>query len=251
MKKLSLESLNNLFEFLQNQTEAVLWIRSRSYERQLFVSPNFDNLWGYSSQALYENPAAFDTFLVPDDRNVAREMIEHDESGQEHVSYLYRIQKPSGEIKYIKDWHYLLTDEKDYIVGIAGIAQVIDKVSWESELVEKQKTLQNQTSFQLLQQHIFRTLKNELHINSQSISHNSPKLAFGWIKDKKGKNVELTSRESECLSYVMQGKSAKQTGAILNISQRTVEFHLDNIKQKAQCRTKLELLGQVKSTRVS
>jgi DNA-binding CsgD family transcriptional regulator len=49
----------------------------------------------------------------------------------------------------------------------------------------------------------------------------------------------------------MQGKSAKQTGAILNISQRTVEFHLDNIKQKAQCRTKLELLGQVKSTRVS
>ncbi len=83
--------------------------------------------------------------------------------------------------------------------------------------------------------------KNEMHIESHNIA-----FASHGLRDKKGKPIELTAREQECLTYLIAGKSAKQTGAILNISQRTVEFHLDNVKVKVGCRTKLELLGKVK-----
>jgi len=125
MKKLSIESLNNLFEFLQSQSEAVLWIRSRGYERQLYLSPNFEALWGQNGDILYKDPRFFENFLLPEDRNVYREICQQDELGSVRVSYLYRIKDKQGTIKHIKDWHYLLTDDQDFIIGVAGIAQFI------------------------------------------------------------------------------------------------------------------------------
>jgi DNA-binding CsgD family transcriptional regulator len=42
----------------------------------------------------------------------------------------------------------------------------------------------------------------------------------------------LTVREVECLRWVSLGKTAEETGTILGISRRTVEFHLGNATQK-------------------
>lgn len=43
---------------------------------------------------------------------------------------------------------------------------------------------------------------------------------------------ELTPREFECLKWWVAGKSAWDIGRILGLSERTVRFHLDNIKRK-------------------
>lgn len=42
----------------------------------------------------------------------------------------------------------------------------------------------------------------------------------------------LTNREKQVLGWSAQGKSAQDVGAILSISNRTVEWHLTNIRQK-------------------
>ncbi len=44
--------------------------------------------------------------------------------------------------------------------------------------------------------------------------------------------VELTDREKEALLWAAEGKSADEIGRILNISQRTVVFHLQNTTRK-------------------
>ncbi len=54
--------------------------------------------------------------------------------------------------------------------------------------------------------------------------------------------VMLTPREQECLQLYRQGNTAKDTGRLLGISPRTVEYHLENIKQKYGCRNKRDLL---------
>lgn len=56
-------------------------------------------------------------------------------------------------------------------------------------------------------------------------------------------SVWLTSREIQCVLFLMQGKSAKETARLMNISHRTVEGYIDTIKVKLGCRTKLELLS--------
>lgn len=44
--------------------------------------------------------------------------------------------------------------------------------------------------------------------------------------------AHITSRELECLRYISQGYSYKEAGRILQISPRTLEVHLRNIKDK-------------------
>lgn len=52
----------------------------------------------------------------------------------------------------------------------------------------------------------------------------------------------LTAREQQCLALFKEGKSAQMTGALLGLSQRTVEFYFENIKDKLGCHSKSDLL---------
>lgn len=56
-------------------------------------------------------------------------------------------------------------------------------------------------------------------------------------------NISLTPREKQCLHWYRLGKTAKETARVLNISPRTVEEYLDNIKRKLGCRNKRDLLN--------
>lgn len=53
----------------------------------------------------------------------------------------------------------------------------------------------------------------------------------------------LTRQEQRCLNYFRQGKSAQATGALMGISQRTVEYYFENIKAKLGCHSKYDLLS--------
>lgn len=44
----------------------------------------------------------------------------------------------------------------------------------------------------------------------------------------------LTQRERQCLAWAAQGKTAADTALLLEITPRTVVFHLDNVKRKLQ-----------------
>ncbi len=63
-----------------------------------------------------------------------------------------------------------------------------------------------------------------------------PKLKYG--------DVFFSKREEEVLTYLVRGKTAKEIGLLLYISKRTVERHLENIKLKANCKTKSELIDK-------
>lgn len=57
--------------------------------------------------------------------------------------------------------------------------------------------------------------------------------------------MSLTSRQKQCVYWLLKGKTAWETARILNLSQRTVEHYLQNIKAKLNCRTKFELISKV------
>lgn len=54
---------------------------------------------------------------------------------------------------------------------------------------------------------------------------------------------KLSPRERECLKHLK--KTSKETSQLLNLSPRTVEFYLENIKNKLGCFTKQELLSKI------
>lgn len=56
-------------------------------------------------------------------------------------------------------------------------------------------------------------------------------------------NAYLTTREEDVVECLLTGQTAKQTARQLDISPRTVERHLENIKEKLRCKTKFELVN--------
>ena len=53
---------------------------------------------------------------------------------------------------------------------------------------------------------------------------------------------------NKALACLCQGKSADETAIILNISKRTLEEHITNMKIKANCSNKAQLVYKIFST---
>lgn len=54
--------------------------------------------------------------------------------------------------------------------------------------------------------------------------------------------VRLTSREIECLKWLMEGKSSWEISKILGCSEATVIFHVTNIRSKFRVRTRQQVI---------
>ena len=53
-------------------------------------------------------------------------------------------------------------------------------------------------------------------------------------------SAALSRRQLECLAWAEEGKSARDTGVILGISQRTVEKHLEQAYEQLGVRTRIQ-----------
>ncbi len=87
-------------------------------------------------------------------------------------------------------------------------------------------------------------IKTELKINESKRQEESAIKDFltqigKYNKDKK---LFLSGREMECVQHLMAGKSTKEIAKFLTLSPRTVEFYINNIKRKAQCKKMCQLL---------
>ena len=55
----------------------------------------------------------------------------------------------------------------------------------------------------------------------------------------------FTRREAECMVLLLKGKTINSVADILELSPRTVEYYIKNMKFKIGCRTKFELVDLV------
>ncbi len=54
--------------------------------------------------------------------------------------------------------------------------------------------------------------------------------------------MQFTSREIEILKWIASGKSDWQIGQILKISDKTVNFHVENMKRKCGVATRIQVV---------
>lgn len=95
----------------------------------------------------------------------------------------------------------------------------------------------------------YQTIVNSDFINTVKIIQ---ELGFRFIKNKKQFSYvitnqsktyfDLTRREEECFFYAIRGLSSKAIARRLNISYRTVEIYLANLKIKFNCKSKQDLI---------
>ena len=58
-------------------------------------------------------------------------------------------------------------------------------------------------------------------------------------------NTYFSFRESQCMLKLIEGKTMVRIGHDLQLSKRTVDYYINNMKKKINCRKKKELIDQI------
>lgn len=63
--------------------------------------------------------------------------------------------------------------------------------------------------------------------------------------------IYFTKREAECAFWIIQNKTIEQTAHHMNLSPRTVEFYVKNMKLKLKCENKKRLIEVILASDLS
>jgi PAS domain S-box-containing protein len=122
------------FREIAETIDEVFWISAPDKNRMLYVSPAYEKIWGLPCAELYANPRAWIAAIDPLDRD---RVIDAALTRQTEGTYdeEYRIVRPDGSVRFIRDRAYPLRDESGAIHRIVGLAEdITDRKAVESEI---------------------------------------------------------------------------------------------------------------------
>ncbi|HEU5207830.1 MAG TPA: PAS domain S-box protein [Longimicrobiales bacterium] len=121
------------FRQLVTHIPQVFWINAYKGEL-LYVSPSYEEVWGRSQAELYERRSSWRESLHPEDRDrVAHFLATH---GASEYEITYRIQRPDGEVRWIRDRGFPVPDSTGRVYRMAGIAEDITERVLATQRVE-------------------------------------------------------------------------------------------------------------------
>ncbi|MDB5310908.1 MAG: domain S-box protein [Gemmataceae bacterium] len=112
------------FRQVAENIHEIFWMSDVRGEQLFYVSPGYEEVWGRTCQALYEDPRSWVESIHPDDRERA---IEH--MGQHRHGVFtdgeFRVVRPDGSARWVRSRVFPIKDEKGNISRIAGLAEDI------------------------------------------------------------------------------------------------------------------------------
>ncbi|MBG1243628.1 PAS domain S-box protein [Nostoc sp. NZL] len=115
------------FRQLAENIQAVFWMTDNQSQQVLYVSNAYQTIWQRNCEDLYHNYSNWLDAIHPEDRQrVETEVIEQLKPGQ--YDKKYRIIRPDGSIRWIRDRAFGIKNELGEVVRIAGIAEDITEL---------------------------------------------------------------------------------------------------------------------------
>ncbi|MBD2060468.1 PAS domain S-box protein [Oculatella sp. FACHB-28] len=111
------------FRQLAENVTSVFWITDVEKHQMIYVSPAYEQIWGYSCESLYRSPANWLKSIHPGDRDQIEARLSHQTQGEYDEEY--RIVRPDGQIRWIHDRGFPVSNEHGIIYRVAGIAEDI------------------------------------------------------------------------------------------------------------------------------
>lgn len=133
------------FRQMAEHIREVFWVYGITEERLLYISPAYENVWGRSTQSLLERPLEWLEAVHPEDRSrVHAAHLTKLESGR--LDEEYRILRPDGVVRWIRDRGFPIYDATGYVYRIVGLAEDITVSKLAEEQLRRQQVELNQTS---------------------------------------------------------------------------------------------------------
>ncbi len=112
------------FRQLAENIREVFWLSTPDKSRIIYVSSGYEMIWGRSCQSLYNSPRDWLDAIHPEDREpVLQAALSEQETGIYDKEF--RIVRPDGAIRWIRDRAFPVRDVAGAVYRIAGIAEDI------------------------------------------------------------------------------------------------------------------------------
>lgn len=114
------------FRQIAENLDGVLWLSSPDYKTMHYVSPAYESLWGKGCESVYRDPRSWSDAIMEEDRRMLQingGLVSPAVSTNE-----YRILRPDGTIRWIKDRRFPISDTSGKVYAIAGMAEDITAV---------------------------------------------------------------------------------------------------------------------------
>ncbi len=139
--EVELQQSEEKFRQLAENIHEVFWLSNADISEILYVSLAYEQIWGRSCESLYADPQSFLSAIHPDDRQYAIDNIEHCTNGEFDIEY--RIIRPDGSVRWIRDRGFPILNESGEIYRRAGIAQdITQRKQTESILQQRHEELE-------------------------------------------------------------------------------------------------------------
>ena len=126
------------FRQVTENISEVFWLTDPSKNAMLYVSPAYERIWGRSVEALYSSPRDWLEAMHPEDRHRVREAAETIQATGNYDEE-YRIVRPDGSVRWIRDRAFPVRDDDRGTVRVAGIAEdITEHKRSESALLESE-----------------------------------------------------------------------------------------------------------------
>lgn len=112
-----------LRQLTENITE-VFWITNLGKTQMIYISPGYEKVWGRTCESLYRSPHTWLEAIHPQDHDrVSQAALTKQITGEYDEEY--RILRPDGSLRWIRDRAFPIRDETGTAYRIAGIAEDI------------------------------------------------------------------------------------------------------------------------------
>jgi two-component system, cell cycle sensor histidine kinase and response regulator CckA len=126
------------FRELADSIDEVFWLTELPAAHVLYVSPAYETIWGVSRQSLYDDPRSWLAAIHPEDRERVGAAIARVRT--EPYKEEYRIIRPDGSIRRVRDRAVVVRVREDGGFRLAGIAEdVTQRRELEERLRHAQK----------------------------------------------------------------------------------------------------------------
>ena len=127
------ENADRLREFAES-VEEVFWITTTDNSKMLYISPNYERIFGRSCAELYRDARTWLLAVHPDDRERMMRI------GELPSVDTYRIIKPDRSVRTIRIHMFPIKDASGTVVRQAGVGQdITDQLTLEDQLRQTQK----------------------------------------------------------------------------------------------------------------
>lgn len=135
--ELALKESENQFRQLAENIEQVFWMIDLTQQSFIYISPAYESTWGRSVQSAYDSPTDWLTSIHPDDYHRVLAASRKQIRGQYDEEY--RIVRPDGGVRWIRDRAFPVRNPKGRVYRIAGIAEDITERKQAKQALKKRE----------------------------------------------------------------------------------------------------------------